>query len=74
MKIKELRIGKGMTQEELAKKMEVERSTVAKWETGVAFPPGNKLPKLAEVLGCTIDDLYRKESAVKTNEKMAKRA
>lgn len=61
MKIKELRVDKGLTQEELAKEMNVTRSTVSMWETGAAFPPGNKLPKLAEVLGCSIDDLYKKE-------------
>lgn len=61
MKIKELRMSKNLTQDELAKKMNVTRSTVSMWETGAAFPPGNKLPKLAEVLGCSIDDLYKKE-------------
>lgn len=61
MKIKELRVNKKMTQEELAKEMNVDRSTVAMWETGKALPRTDKLPKLAEVLGCTIDELYGKE-------------
>lgn len=61
MKIKELRTERELTQEDVSRAMEVDRSTVAKWETGAAFPPGNKIPKLAEVLGCTIDELYGKE-------------
>ena len=63
MNVKELRVSKNLTQDELAKKMNVTRSTVAMWETGAAFPPGNKIPKLAEVLGCSIDELYGKENA-----------
>ena len=60
MRVKELRVLKNLTQDELAKKMDVTRSTVAMWETGKAFPNSDKLPKLAEVLGCTIDELYGK--------------
>lgn len=58
MRVKELRVLKNLTQDELAKKMDVTRSTVAMWETGKALPNSDKLPKLAEVLGCTIDELY----------------
>lgn len=59
MKIKSLREEKGLTQEQLAQKLNLDRSTIAKWETGEAMPRADKLPVLAEVLGCSISDLFK---------------
>lgn len=59
--IKQRREALNITQKQLAEKMGVERSTVAKWEAGAAFPAAAKLPKLAEALGCTVADLYTTE-------------
>lgn len=56
--IKRLRKGCGMSQYELAKRLRVDRSTVAKWETRDIFPRGEQVVKLANLFGCTIDDLY----------------
>lgn len=61
--IKRLREAQGKTQKQLADEMGVERSTVAKWEAGTALPRADKLPKLAEVLGCSVADLFNTESA-----------
>jgi putative HTH-type transcriptional regulator len=47
-----------LTQIELAKMLNVDRSTVAKWETGGALPTADKLPKIAKALNCKIDDLF----------------
>lgn len=47
----------GLTQLDIAKKLGVERSTVAKWETGQSFPRAELLPKLAQILDCTTDEL-----------------
>ena len=58
--IKQMREALEITQKQLADKMGVERSTVAKWEAGVACPAAAKLPKLAEVLGCSVADLFAK--------------
>ena len=58
--IKNKRESKGLTQEELGKMLGVNRSTVAMWETGEAMPRADKLPELAKILGCSIDDLYKK--------------
>ena len=46
-----------LTQYDVAKKIGVDRSTVAKWETGQSFPRAELLPKLASILNCTIDEL-----------------
>lgn len=56
--LKELREKENLTQESLAKLINVDRSTIAKWETGEASPRSDKLPTLANVLNCTIDDLF----------------
>lgn len=52
MKIKEIRLTKGMTQLELAKKLGVSRSTVAMWEAGVNTPNAGKIPEISKALGC----------------------
>ena len=48
----------GISQEQLAKAMRVRQSTVAMWETQKNFPRSDKLPLLATVLHCTVDDLF----------------
>ena len=56
--IKHIRLKCGMNQEQLADKLGVDRSTIAKWETGEAMPRSDKLPLLAETLNCSIADLF----------------
>ena len=48
IKIKELRLSVGLTQSELAEKLNVLQSTVAMWESGDNTPRTEKLPELAE--------------------------
>lgn len=50
-----------LSQEQLAEILGIDRSAVAKWETGKAMPTADKLPELARILGCTIDDLFKTE-------------
>lgn len=50
-----------LTQEHLAQYCGVDRATVSKWETGEYMPRADKLPKLAKLLNCTVDDLLRKD-------------
>lgn len=45
-------------QADLAVAMNVNQSTVSMWEIGAAAPTADKLPKLAKILGCTIDALF----------------
>ena len=45
------------TQEELAEKIGVERSAVAKWESGKIQPQAAHLIALAELFGCTVDEI-----------------
>ena len=57
--IKAKRQSLNMTQFDLAKLLGVSRSTVAMWENGTNTPPTNILIKLADLFGCTIDELVR---------------
>lgn len=62
-RIKQLRIARGMTLEELGQKVGVGKSTVRKWETGaIANMRRDKIAKLADALGTTIDDILGLES------------
>ena len=54
-----LRKEKGMTQLELAEKMGVTDKAVSKWERDLSFPDVSSIPKLAEILGVTVDELMK---------------
>ena len=56
-RIAALRKEKGMTQEELSQKMEVSAQAVSKWENDQTCPDIISLPKLAKILGVTVDEL-----------------
>lgn len=64
MRIKKLRESLKLTQEDLAKKLHIGRTTVSMWESGDAMPRADKLPELARVLNCSIEDLYEHEKDV----------
>lgn len=59
--LKELRKKAGYSQMELAKQIGVTQSNVAKWETGNYFPRPVLLPVLADLLQCSIDELFGRE-------------
>ena len=56
--LKNLRYRESMTQENLAQKLGVTQSMIAKWENGGSYPRGEMLTRLADVLHCTIDELF----------------
>lgn len=47
----------GLTQQELADKLGVIQQQVAKWEAAGANPQTKTLKRIADALGCSIDDL-----------------
>ena len=57
--IKRLRLERSMSQEELAMKLNVSQQAITKWENGDANPRADKLPLLAQALGCSIDALFQ---------------
>ena len=52
--IKRMRKARGMTQEELAIRLNVVRQTVSKWEKGLSVPDADMLQRLAETLEVNI--------------------
>lgn len=58
MNIRALRNARGLTLTELARRCDVSISSAHQWEVGITFPSADKLPIIAAILGCTIDDLY----------------
>ncbi|MBO7667793.1 MAG: helix-turn-helix transcriptional regulator [Firmicutes bacterium] len=49
----------GLTQSQLAERLFVSRQSIDFWERGVKWPTPDRLPAIAEALGCSIDELYR---------------
>ena len=58
MRLKEAREAAGLTQVALGESVGVEQHTISQWESGHRTPRADKLPLLARVLGCKIDDLF----------------
>ena len=56
------REGRGLTQAEVAKVMDVDQSAVSQWETGKTAPRAALLVKLAELYCCTVDELLRSDA------------
>ena len=56
--LKKLRTERGLTLEAVGVSMGVTRQCVQMWEAGRRWPSSADLPKLARVLGCSIDDLF----------------
>ncbi len=61
--IHHLRVQAGMSQGDLADQLEVSRQSVSKWETGGAVPDLDKLVKMAELFGVSLDELVKGEAA-----------
>ena len=57
-KIRQLRLSRGMTQEELGNELGVSPQAVSKWEGGLTLPDIQLLPELAVLFGVSIDELF----------------
>lgn len=55
--LKALRKDRGLSQEELAVRLNVVRQTISKWEKGLSVPDAAMLIRLAEVLDTTVSRL-----------------
>jgi len=52
----------GLTQVELAEKLNVSQSTITSWENGNRRPDLDFLPVLAQIFGISVDELLGRES------------
>lgn len=63
-KYAELRDKKEMTDYEVAKRTGVQTSTLSNWKAGRYIPKADKIRKIADILGCTLDDLMEEKEVV----------
>ena len=73
--IAELRKKQGLTQQQLADKLNLSNKTISKWESGNGSPDISNLPVLAETLGISVDELLKgkiNNSETDTNSEVAK--
>lgn len=61
VRLKELRLKKGLTQTELGEKVGVKQSTFTNWENGKREPSYENLVKLADLLEVSLDSLFGRE-------------
>lgn len=60
-KIKKIRVDNDLTQEEMANKLFVSRSLIAKWEQDRGIPSIDMLNNIATILGLSVNDLITEE-------------
>ena len=61
-KIKSRRVALSLTQEELAEKLNVSRSTVSNWEIDRNYPDLSSIVELSAVLDMTLDELLKEDA------------
>lgn len=62
MSFRKAREKSGLTQQDLAAQLGVDQSAVCFWETGKTQPRAKLLPKIAELLNCSVDDLLSSDA------------
>ena len=65
--IASLRKQKGMTQNELAEKMNVTDKAVSKWERDLSCPDINTISKLADILDVSVEELLKAKKKENSN-------
>jgi transcriptional regulator with XRE-family HTH domain len=67
-KINQLRKLSGMTQEQLAEKLNVSRQTISKWESGGSSPDLESIVKVSKLFHVSLDDLLMEGEAGMANK------
>ena len=70
-KISKIRKMSGMTQEELAEKMNVSRQTISKWEKGSSSPDLESAVAFCELFQISLDDFIKGDQSEKKEEKIS---
>ena len=70
MDIKKVRLAVGMSQEDLAKASGVSRIAIARYETGERVPSVIIAARIANALGCKVDDLIKVKPAYQQGGQM----
>lgn len=70
-KLKALRCAKGLTQEQLARYINVSKGAVAMWETGKRTPDADMLKTISQFFRVTVDELIGNEHKIKEPSNIA---
>lgn len=65
--LKFLRMQKGMTQDELAKKIDKDYSTIGKWELGQRNPIMSDIIRISDIFNVSVQDLVEKDLRIKND-------
>lgn len=69
--ISTLRKEKGLTQKEVADRLNITDKAVSKWERDLACPDTQTIPRLAEILGVSVEELLNAKSVPAAGNKGA---
>lgn len=64
-RIQRLRVNNGLTQEQLAEKLEVTRQSVSKWEMEQAVPETEKIVVMSKLFSVSTDEILLDEDTMK---------
>lgn len=67
-RLMELRMKNGLTQGQVADVVGVSRQSISKWELGEALPGTEKMKKLGELYGLSVDDLLSDDALPESRE------
>ena len=70
IRIKELRLEKGLSQEELGQFLNIQKSAISKYERGALEPNKTMLIKMSELFHCSVDYLLGLSDIRNTNKKL----
>ena len=70
-KINQLRKLSGMTQEQLAEKLNVSRQTISKWESDSTSPDLESIVKISRIFHVSLDDLLKEGEAGVANKTLS---
>ena len=62
MGFKKARQTAGLSVAQVMEALKVSDAAVYQWETGVTFPSSKRLPEIAKLYGCTVDELLSDNS------------
>ena len=54
----------GLSQGAVGERLGVAAAAVCQWETGKTYPDTRRLPEIAKLYGCTVDDLLAEDVTV----------
>lgn len=61
MSFRSSRIKAGLSVSQVMKALSVSDAAVYQWETGETMPNAKRLPEIAKLYGCSVDELLKKE-------------